>query len=200
MPIFLWEDEQGTPGAFLIGGRDGDVLSCNPLFSGRNALLFRDARALTGLLKFVATAFIANFDAIRFSVPAHIPVFDLLPEAASMQCTTLHDGMLRVVNVEKALELCACRQEGCVTLQVEDSTLPENTGTYRVSFHPGGPNRVQRVDDPPQILLPVGACSALLLGVHAAEDLPWLPGVQVFRAEGLEALFYRKPCYVLDLF
>lgn len=199
--IFVWEDETGAPGAFLIGGRDGEVLNCRTDFSARNGLLFRDARALQGLLHFVRTAFIANFEAIRFSTPAHTNVISLFPEVTSIDCKLFVNGMLRVVNVEEALKLCRCRGEGKLTVQVNDPLLPENCDTFQIEFAPNAENKVRRVTEQPDVVLNIGDFSALLLGVRGAEEFPWMPAVQVKNQNApFENVFYKKPCHVLDLF
>lgn len=199
--IFVWEDETGAPGAFLIGGRDGEVLNCRTDFSARNGLLFRDARALQGLLHFVRTAFIANFEAIRFSTPAHTNVISLFPEVTSIDCKLFVNGMLRVVNVEEALKLCRCRGEGKLTAQVNDPLLPENCDTFQIEFAPNAENKVRRVTEQPDVVLNIGDFSALLLGVRGAEEFPWMPAVQVKNQNApFENVFYKKPCHVLDLF
>lgn len=199
--IFVWEDETGAPGAFLIGGRDGEVLNCRTDFSARNGLLFRDARALQGLLHFVRTAFIANFEAIRFSTPAHTNVISLFSEVTSIDCKLFVNGMLRVVNVEEALKLCRCRGEGKLTVQVNDPLLPENCGAFQIQFSPAAENQVRRVTEQPDVVLNIGDFSALLLGVRSAEEFPWMPAVQVKNQNApFENVFYKKPCHVLDLF
>ena len=199
--IFVWEDEQGIPGGFLIGGRDGDVLNCRTDFPVRNGLLFRDARALQGLLHFVRTAFLANFDFIRFATPSYINILSLFPEGASMDCKLYLNGMLRVVNAEKALRLCRCQGEGSLTIRVTDPLLPENCGNFRLEFAPDRENTVSRVNGEPDISLPIGDFSTLLCGVRSGSEIPWMPGVQVNRPEApFEKVFYKKPCHILDLF
>ncbi len=199
--IFVWEDETGEPGAFLIGGRDGDILNCRTDFSAKNGLLFRDVRALQGLLYFVRTAFIANFQAIRFVTPAFVNILSLIPEVTSIECKLFLNGMLRVVNAEQALRLCKCKGSGEMTVQVADPLLSENGDTFRLTFEPGRENRVERVGAAPDISLNVGDLSALLCGVRGAEELNWMPAVKVNNpAAPLESVFYKKPCHVLDLF
>lgn len=199
--IFVWEDESGNPGAFLIGSRDGEVLNCRTDFSAKNGLLFRDARALQGLLYFVRTAFIANFNSIRFSTPADINILSLFPEAASMEGSVFVNGMLRVINAEKALKLCKCKGEGSLTLKLTDPILEENRDTFRLSFSPDTENRVERVNNDPDIILNIGDFSTLLCGVRSAEELPWIPAAEIKNpGASFEKVFYRKPCHVLDLF
>lgn len=199
--VFVWEDEAGEPGAFLIGGRDGETLNCRTDFSAKNGLLFRDAQALRGLLAFVRKAFAANFETIYFTVPEFVNILSLLPEANSLECKQFPNGMLRVVNAEQALKLCRCRGEGQVVLKLEDPLLPENQDIFRLSFGPGRENRVERTTASPDAELPISDFSALLLGARGAEELPWMPAVKVLDPGApLDKVFYRKPCHILDLF
>ena len=199
--IFVWEDESGTPGAFFIGGRKGETLNCRTDFAEKNGLLFTSPRALLGLLSFVRTAFIANFEQIYFAAPAFADLSPLLPETTGAECKAFPNGMVRVVNVERALALCRCRGEGTVTVEVTDPLLPENNGVFRVRFAPGKENTVEKGDFQPDMVLPIQAFSVLLCGVRGMEDVPYLQGVEIRNADApLVALFYRKPCHILNLF
>ena len=199
--IYVWEDESGEPGGFMILSRDGEVLNCRTNFGARNGLLFKNARALCGLLSFAGRAFPADFRSIRFAVPDFVPIFSLIPEGASMHCETFYNGMLRVLNVEEALKLCRCKNQGVLTVRVEDGMLPENNDTFRLTYAPGKENLVERVTDAPDITLPVGDFSALLLGTRDVHDLPFMLSTRVKNPDAeLENVFYKKPCQVLDLF
>lgn len=199
--IFLWEDEAGRPGAFLIGGRDGETLNCRTDFSARNGLLFRDARSLTGLLSFVRGAFLSNFETLRFGVPGYLDLSNLIPEVAGAGGNSYFNGMVRAVNAELVLKLCRCEGEGTAVLRVSDPMLPENNDAFRLTFAPDRENRVERVKDEPDVSLSVGELGQLLCGVKTWRDLPWMPGVEVRGTAGaLRRIFYHKPCHILDLF
>lgn len=199
--IFVWEDETGTPGAFFIGGRKEETLNCRTDFAEKNGLLFTGPRALLGLLSFVRTAFIANFEKIFFVTPAFADPSPLLPETTGAECKVFPNGMVRVVNVAQALALCRCWGKGTVTVEVTDPMLPENNGVFRVHFAPGSENRVETGNFPPDITLPIQAFSALLCGVRGMEDVPFLQGAEVKNADApLASLFYKKPCHILNLF
>ena len=198
--VFVWEDDRGRPGAFLVGCRERETLRAWPDFGRRGGMLFRDKEALVGLLSFVGKAFIANYRELEFAVPGHLDLMGMLPEITGSQCQSVMNGMVRLVNVPKALELCRCRGAGTVTLEVTDPILEGNNGTFRVAFSPQG-NRVDRVDAQPDLSLSIGAASQLVAGVKDAADLPWMEGVAVHgEVPGLEGLFFRKPCHMLDLF
>ncbi len=198
--VFVWRDGRGQPGAALIGCREGETLLAWPDFGRRGGLLFRDRNALCGILGFAGRAFIANYRELEFAVPGHLDLMGMLPEITGSQCQSVMNGMVRLVNVQRALELCRCRGTGEVTLAVTDPILEGNNGTFRVAFSPEG-SRVEPADAQPDLSLSIGAMSQLTVGVKAAEDLPWMEGVTVHReVPGLEGLFFRKPCHMLDLF
>lgn len=199
--VFVWRDERGEPGAFLIGSRDGETLNCRTDFAMCNGLLFRDARALQGILGFVRTAFLSNYRTIRFQTPASVNILSMVPEASSMECSWMINGMVRAVNVQRMLELCRCEGEGELVLRVEDPLLAENRDTFRLSFAPGRENRVERVSAEPDVSLGVGDLTTLVCGMRSAEELPWMPAVEVRRESApLAQVFLRKPCHILDLF
>ena len=199
--IFLWRDDRGEAGAFMVCSRMGSSLICYPSFGLPNALLFTDARGLIGLLSFVYSSFIANFESIEFSVPGHMDLTALLPELSSMEYIPVLNGMARAVNAETLLKLCKCRGEGELVIRVTDGILPENNDTFALSFAPGRDNRVERTSSAPQITMDAGDLAVLLGGARESRSIELSPGITLSDSGApLEQVFYRKPCQVLDLF
>lgn len=199
--IFVWVDSDGIPGGVLVGTRDKDTLHCVTDFSSRDAFLFTSPMALIGLLNFVGSAFIANFEDIQFCVPPHIDMTALLPELSGMDCRSALNGMARAVNVETLLKLCRCQGQGRLVLQVADGIIRENDGTFALSFAPGRENQVERTAASPDIALDVGDLAVLLGGVRDPASLAYMPGVRIHNPVlALGQVFYRKPCHILDLF
>lgn len=197
--IFLWEGPKSM--GFMVCSRVGDGLICYPHFGLPNALLFTDVTALIGLLNFVYTSFIANFDTIQFTVPAHMDLTALLPELSSMEYAPVLNGMARAVNAEMLLKLCRCKGQGHIVIKVTDGILPENNDTFALTFAPGAENRVERTGSAPDITMDVGDLSVLLGGARDTYSLELSPGIAVSNPSApLEQVFYRKPCHVLDLF
>ena len=199
--IFVWSDEHGVPGGFLVASRTENTLNCTTNFDRKNALIVSDARALIGLLRFVSTAFLANFEFIEFGLPDHLDLSGLLPELSGMDCRAILNGMARAVNVQSLLKLCRCRGEGRLLLKVSDPILPENNDTFLLEFAPGQKNQVSRVNAPADIELDVGNLSVLLGGSRDTGSLLLTPDIQI-KTPGLDfsQVFYRKPCHILDLF
>ena len=73
----------------------------------------------------------------------------LIGENTRTFCSVFPNGMLRVVNVERVLENCACRGTGEITLRIEDDIITENNGTWRLHFASGEKNKVEKTDAVP---------------------------------------------------
>jgi len=198
--LYLWRDENGVPGGFIMFTKVGEVMDCRPEFGKFNHLLFRDARALTALLNF-AKGFAADYESIRFIVPQGARIQSLISEGNDAECEALFNCMARLVNVPRALELCRTSGAGSVVISVADDILPENAGPWRVTFNPGGENLVEKVDAEPDISLPVGDLTQLLLGVCCADDLSMMPRATVRNPDApFAGIFLRKFCHIIDLF
>lgn len=204
--MFLWSDDNGVPGGFLIGSRVKDTLHCVTEFSGRDGLIFTDAKALIGLLNFVHAAFIANFADIEFGIPDHIELAGLLPEISAIDYRPVLNGMARAVNAEMLLRLCRCKGEGKLAIGISDNIILENNDTFLLDFAPGRENLVERVKVPADIELDAGNLAVLLGGCRGTDSIAMTPDIRValphMNAGGTELaqVFYRKPCHVLDLF
>lgn len=199
--IFIWQNDAGEPRGFMVCSRVGDSLVCYPNFGLPNAFQFADVTALIGLLNFVYTSFIANFEYIQFSVPSHLDLTALLPELSGMEFKPVLNGMARAVNVESLLKLCKCKGEGRLVLKVTDKILPENNDTFSLSFAPGVENRVERTAGASDISMDVGNLSVLLGGARDTASIDLTPDITIANpAAPIGQVFYRKPCQVLDLF
>ena len=200
--LYVWYNEAGEPRGFFLSKKTGNrVLDCTTSFALKNGFLALDANAYQGMLSFAAKTFAADYDSIRFQALCGIRLDSFFAEGNDVDTRLSYNGMVRVVNVEKALELCRCRGEGRLVLRVEDPQLPQNTGTWALSFAPGRENQVRPTGEPPQISLPVQELGPLLCGIREAKELPWMPLVQVLDPQApFDQVFYTKPCHTMDLF
>lgn len=199
--IFVYENALGDPRGFMITSRDGRVMDCVRNFGKDGDMLFLDAEAFLALTNFIKSAFSADYDALRFRLPAGFNLDSLIPETRGTGCARCWEEMLRAVNVEKILAIARCRGEGSIVLTIEDDILPQNSGSWRISFAPGTENQVEKTSDAPDILLPIGSFSALICGVQSAGDPPMMPGVRVYDPSvPFEQIFYPQKCAVSSLF
>ncbi len=200
--IYLWRNEQGKPRGFFISKKtDGGVLNCTYTFPLRNGFLALDVRAYQALFAFIRSAFAAHYQKVKFAVPDVVRLDSLFPEGNLVGIHLDYNGMVRVVHLEKALELCRCRGEGTLKIEVTDPQIPQNTGTWRMDFAKGQPNRVTKTNDAPDISMPVSAFAPLICGIRTAEELSMMPEVTVHNPDApFESVFYCKPCFLTELF
>ena len=205
--VYVWRNEAGAPRGLMIAHKtreDGAVvMDCNHTFGAQNenGFLFCDMEALSALLFFVKSAFSADYDKISFTTRREIDLTSLVGENNSASCSMFWNGMLRVVNVRRVLENCNCRGTGCVRIAVEDTILPENCGTWKLTFAPGQVNFVEKTEEQPDVSLTINAFSALICGARDVHSLAWIPDAVVHNAAApFAGVFYAKPCFMLDLF
>ena len=128
-------------------------LDCTHTFQSPGGFLACDAEAFNGLLFFAKSAFSSDYEKLRFTVPSDMHLEQLIGENTRTFCSVFPNGMLRVVNVERVLENCACRGTGEITLSIEDDIITENNGTWRLHFAPGEQNKVEKTDAVPDLIL-----------------------------------------------
>lgn len=200
--IYLWRDEKGEPGGFMIAQKtDGEIFDCTTGFGRKNGFLALHAQAYQGMLAFVKNSFSAYYKSIRFAVPETIRPDSFFTESNHASCRSYCNGMVRIINVEKALSMCRCLGNGSLKIQVEDGMLLQNRGTWKLTFAPGKKNQVEKTSEQPDLILGIGALSALLCGARTAGELIWMPNVRVENPDApLSQVFYRKMCHILELF
>lgn len=197
--LYIWRDENGVPGGLMMFVKRDGKMDCVHEFGKQDQLLFRDARALTALLNFAKT-FAADYESIRFQAPQGVRVQSLIAEGNDVTCELKYSGMARLVNVEKALEMCRTIGTGSIVIAAEDKILSGNNGPWKVTFSPDG-NTVEKTGEAPDIEMPIGDLTQLLLGICCADDIPMMPRVKVNNPNAPFAqIFLRKTCHIIDLF
>ena len=193
--VHVYYDAAGRPSAYaVIQARPGQELVCR-----HNC--FNDRAGLEGLLALLKR-YAADHSHAVISMPVDVDPRAIFPEFSlgTVERTIVQRGMVRVVNVEKALSLAKTRGEGTLRLAVADEQIPENNGTFEVRFAPGMKNDVRRTDAAADVELTIQDFSRLLVGC-CEPDPEWLPGVMVNGDAGeLKKLFFRKPNYVNERF
>lgn len=207
--VFLYRDRSGVPRGFFIYHKnrtaDGVIMDCMTTFAARNDFLFLDANAFTEMLSFIKSAFGSYYDKIQFTTPASISLTSLVGENNEAKCEKICDGMSRVINVHKVLEMCRCKGTGQFYIEIIDDILTENHGIWKISFSEGRHNQVEKVDpdtkEKADILLPINEFSALICGEKSAEDICWMPNVKVrCKEDEFGKIFYNKKCFIAELF
>ena len=113
---FVWYNNENQPRGLMITHKieeDGvTYLDCTHTFQSPGGFLACDAEAFNGLLFFAKSAFSSDYEKLRFTVPSDMHLEQLIGENTRTFCSVFPNGMLRVVNVERVLENCACRGTG----------------------------------------------------------------------------------------
>lgn len=200
--IYVWKNKEGEPRGFFISKKNGEgYMDCTCSFGGANAFLFLDAQALMGMLRFVQTAFRANYKGIKLAVPGPLRIDSMVAEPNKAARKVFYNGMLRVINAKKVLEACKCKGSGSLTIKLKDSMLPENEGVWKLDFASNMENQVEKLNlSEADVEMDISDFGPLICGVREAADFPYMPGVTVRNQEVCEQVFYRKNCYVMNLF
>ena len=154
------------------------------------------------MLSFAAKTFAADYDSIRFQALCGIRLDSFFAEGNDVDTRLSYNGMVRVVNVEKALELCRCRGEGPAgTPGWRIPSCPKTPGLGPCPLLPAGKIRSGPPGNLPRSSLPVQELGPLLCGIREAKELPWMPLVQVLDPQApFDQVIYTKPCHTMDLF
>lgn len=193
---------------FRSSGEPAAYLTCRPVVDGGDRTMectrfvFDDPEGLQGLLVLLKTME-ANHSYAVMTLPEDVELGGVLPEWSfgDVQCQRTWQGMVRVVNVQRALELARMRGEGSLVLEIEDAQIPQNSGRFRVQFAPGKPNTVARTGEKPDVILGIQDFSRLMIGGCDAEALSWLPQVRLLCPQEQAAqVFYRKPLFISQYF
>ncbi len=198
--VYIWKNDSGEPRGFMIFRKEDGVMNCTTTFGFRGGFAFLDAEALTAMLDFAQT-FAPHYHSIKFSVPDMLNIDAIINEGNNASCTLEYNGMARVVNVERVLGMCQCRGKGSINISVSDLMCPWNNGVWCIKYAPGIANEVCKTENAPDIELDINMFTSLICGISSAADIDFMPSVKVNNNfVNLRDIFYRKPCFVLNLF
>lgn len=164
-------------------------------------LAYDSIGTLWQILNFCAR-FAADYDFIKFAAPAHLNLERFctdFPQSGSGAMRLLN-GMVRVVDVSKALTLCAYKGTGQVVLKITDGQLLQNSATFKAVFADGVAVSVTQTEETPDCELGIGDFSAAICGRYSTEELCDMQGVTVRNPLALEAVFYKKPMFISTFF
>ncbi len=195
---YLLTDDLNQPNGYIIfkkGMMDGSR------YLDVREVVYDSPRALGQLMTFLA-GYAADYPYANLRLP-----MDAMPE---LYCTDMVlsgskrelclNGMQRVINVEKALELAQYRGNGEVAIKVQDDQIAENSATFKVIFTGGRAVSVSRTQDEADIQMDIRVFSAALVGRYDAGQLFPLPNVRILNEAALEQVFYRKPLFINNYF
>lgn len=183
---------------------------------------YADREARRSLLRFLADHD-SQVSKVRFTTPANEMALDLVPDPSSVRIEVEAGPMVRLVDVERALEGYAPAADGTgnapadgagntpadgtetatadVTIAVADDLAAWNDDVFRVAADDGEVT-VERTDATPEVTLGVGALSQLYVGYRSVDDLVRTGDLDVSPAarDALRDLFPASPCYLREQF
>lgn len=201
---YLWRDRSGAPKGYMVFRKeytDGRrIMNCVPGFGSVCDFVFTDADGLRGLLDFAAT-FASDYDTLRVVLPYDLDIEPVLQTHNPLLIKQGFRGMLRVLDVERALALSAYRGSGRLRVGVDDAMCPWNEGVWQVDFQDGKACRVGLTDEAADVDMPVSDFSRLIFGSHDADELWLLPNLRLHAdPAALAPVFYRKRTWIGEQF
>ena len=197
---YVYRSADGTPKAVVTYKPvvdDGDrTLDCD------KGLYFSDMEGLKAVITLLKRLQ-ADHSHILISLPADVELGGILPEWSFnyIQCKRMANGMVRVINAEKALQMAKMRGTGELTIDLRDEHIPQNNGRFHVVFENGTTTLVERTEEAADMVLTIQDFSRLLCGRYDVSDLVWLPDVQLnCPPEKAAQVFYRKPMHITRYF
>lgn len=195
---FLWRDENDVPGGYLI--------YVSEIKDGKRIMVLRDfgfnsLRALSALLEFLST-FSSQYEYAEIPLPDSVSLDGVICEPAYEQISRKIDyiGMVRVVNVKKALKAAKYKGSGRFVISVTDDTIPKNSGFYAVEFN-DGEKKVYITDEEPDIETDIQNFGRLITGACDIDSSVFYSGIKInSNTETLKKAFYKKPLWINDYF
>ncbi len=192
---YLLSDDSGTPISFWTGKVDkssGEALLQLERFawSGKDGMeaMFAMLRGMNELRR------------VKLIAPPDLPMAYLIEDPYNYQESTECGGMVRVMNVPKALSLLpAPTVPGACVLRVTDEQIAENNGCFRVASD-GKRLSVEPVEDAQSDLsCPIGGLSILVTGAQSLHEALLVGLVQQVPGPGADwakLLFTRRDLYL----
>ena len=212
---FAWVDQANPPKdqefTYVYKSRDGVPMGYVTYRRGEaegrrvmrlRRLMFTCPEGFKGLMRLLS-GLAADYCAVHFHLPEDMDIAPLMPEwsMGAGSCELLPWGMVRVVNVEKALEMAQIPGEGRFSLSIQDGQLPENCGCFQVKYGNGENNLVARTTEKPDVEMDIGSFSSLILGVYETDAISYMDRVRArVPLPRLAPLFHKKKCCITENF
>jgi predicted acetyltransferase len=199
---YVYYGEDGTPISYMTFTKmkkDGEqYLSCS-------RFVFTDREGLEGLLS-LSASFASDHKSIIFEVPESYHIETVVQEQSFGACTMSRRflGMVRVVNVQKVLEISKYIGSGKLAIEIIDEQIEENNGVFSVIFKDGKCISVAKGTSSPDVMMTIDQFSRFILGCSDVDGMAYAPNGRCCasqgREESLRQMFYKKPCFISEYF
>lgn len=197
--VYLYKNIYGEPKAVMLFEKKASGSSFNMECSH---FYFSDQEGLLGLLDFCAS-FSTYYSKLYFKAPENINIPDMLNDIALYPLErNLHfNGMVRVINVQKVLEMAQYCGTGSIIIKVNDDVILENNKIFNVTFKDKKAISVLTGDYEWDIELSINDFSRFILGTHHINDILFMDSVNIrCDFEKLSQVFYKKPILITEIF
>lgn len=163
---------------------------------------FSDMEGFKGLLNHTL-AYSSYYDHVIIKLPLNINITSYIPEWAlySYKRECYFNGMVRVVNVKKALELAKYKGDGELAIEIEDKQIEQNNGTFKVTFENDKAMSIEQVSDKADISMSINDFSRLLIGTHSSEEFKYIEKLKINSdLDKIGKVFYKKLNFIADYF
>lgn len=198
---YVFFDRDGSARAYCTfkpqSSPEGRSLECS-------RFCFADKFGFYGLME-LFKSLSADHRYAKFKTPALPHLQYLLPEwslGAARWELQASSGMVRVINVKSVLKKAKYLGSGSAVIAVSDPQIPENNGSFAITFRDGRAISVEKTDAPGDVQLTIPTFSALIAGVcDFAEARETFTGLTVLAENpALPQIFFRKPMMIVDYF
>jgi len=197
--IYVYKNESGEPKGVMsfykVESEHSSEMKCDRFF-------FSDMEGFKGLLNH-ALMFEAYYERITFSLPVNINIIPYIAELVLYPCSRemYLNGMARVVNVQKVLEMAQYRGSGTIVMKISDNMIEQNNACFEVAFAQGHAERVSVTEKQPDVELSIADFSRCIIGAYLPEEVLALESVKINSdAETIAKVFYKKPNFIADYF
>lgn len=191
---YLWYADDGAPEAYFTV-----VHNEEKKFIVRD-WAFLSARAVRGVFGFLGLL-TPSGEKTEIWLPGDVKPYLLFNEPYDLDVRHESRGMIRVVNVEKALQLHPWEEGTSFAVQVEDAQIAENNGVFSVQCK-GGETCVTKGDARPDGRFSIQAFSLICCGAASVEDTLFnRTDCEVYRnLQGLNRAFIPNHHYLREDF
>lgn len=197
---YVYKNNEGEPTGYMsvkqIIEPDGRNLQCT-------RFVFTCVEGLKGLLN-ILIALGSDHAYANIELPSDCDMALIFPEwsmgAAALK--TYCSGMVRVVNAKTVLSGARYLGDGVLSIALSDNQIPENCGTFTVTFRDGKADRVEKDNGrPADISMNINEFSRLIIGTCDTGSLEYMDNVAVHsNTPCIGQVFYRKPNLIVEYF
>jgi predicted acetyltransferase len=196
---YLHRDPAGTPDAYILIGVENNSGGYKMVV---RELIWTTPDALHAMFGFIG-GLSPQFSSVEWNAPLSINVAAMFSDSYEITVTRPMQGMNRVLNVPKALELIkAPLFNGSAVIKVADKFMPVNDGAYQVEWENGVITKAALTDSAmPDLETDVETLAQLVTGFIDFNEARHKKVVAVHGAEeALRSLFVRKDLCIYDYF